>query len=498
MGLGQPNQTYPYYPAVPAMPTVPPAPLAPPMTVAPLGSLPDVTVVPLGALPTVPVAMPTDQWVPSQPAPGPTVPPAPTPPPVQGVPNPPTNGPTAPPAPPAPPQSFQPRKGKAQSTRTQFNRMDANRSGTVSQGEFKSDGGDTFKRADRNHDRKVTWREYLATRLTTQSFKQLDRNHDGVLRQAEISGIVTPSGATFDGNADGQVTRKEFLAARAKDAKAVGHRADPKQAAQRTGKIFKQADLDRNGRLTGDELKRHKAYDRNRNGLVSKAEFVAGQRADNQQASEQLTLNGRLPDHLARRLWKDTLGEAQKVAKPGMWLDPDKVAALLGSPVANVRKSLPGILKALNEAGIQDRNAVIAVLATIRTEVGSFMPINEYGGPSYWARYNGRSDLGNVRPGDGVRYHGRGFIQLTGRHNYRTYGRAIGVDLEKNPNKALNPKVAAEVLIEYFKSHGIPEKARQGNWYGVRTAVNGGDNGWDTFSWAVRRLQGAKGWFKRD
>lgn len=490
MGLGQPNQSYPYYPAVPYVPVVPPvsyppvgptvpmappAPVEPSATVVPIGPLPDVTVAKLGTLPDGAIAPPTDQWVPSQP----------------------TKGPTVPQHPPAP--VHKPQKGEAKSTRAKFSRMDANHSGKVSEREYKaSGGGDSFKRSDRNHDRQVTWREYLATQRKDQSFQYLDRNHDWVLRGGEISRIVTPSGAAFDTNQDETVTKKEFLAARAQDAKAVGQRPDAKKTQERANKIFKQADLDRNGRLTGDELRRHKAYDRNRNGMITKQEFLKGNRNDRAQADQQLALTGRLPDPLARRLWKDKLGEAQNVPKPGLWLDPNKVAAVLGSPVENVRRSLPGILKALNEAGIKDRNAIIAVLATIRTEVGSFMPIHEYGGPSYWAQYNGRSDLGNVRPGDGVRYHGRGFIQLTGRHNYRTYGQAIGVNLEQNPNKALNPKVAAEVLIAYFKSHGIPDMARQGNWYGVRRAVNGGDNGWGTFIWAVRRLQSSSSWLKRD
>lgn len=511
MGMGQPIQGYPYVPAVPYMPpyglqpTVPPVPMPPvaqpvPMqpTVPMAPPAAPVTVVPIGQLPP---AAPGDHWVPSQPTQGPTVPPAPPAPPITPAPvgstspTKPKPGPKAPPAPPDP--TPEPQKVKATSDRTEFRRMDANRSDKVSQKEFRAGGGDNFQRADRNGDRHVTWREYLATELTRQSFQNLDRNRDGVLRAGEIARIETPSSARFDANRDDKVTKQEFLAARAKDAKAIG-RPDAKDVRARADKIFKQADQDRNGRLTGDERSRHRSYDRNHNGMISRSEFMRGHATDRHAADEQLRLKGRLPDGLARRLWKDLLGEAQKVPKPGLWLDPNKVASLLGSPVENVRKSLPQILKALNEAGIKDRNAIIAVLATIRTEVGSFMPIHEYGGPSYWARYNGRSDLGNVRPGDGVRYHGRGFIQLTGRHNYRTYGQRIGVNLEKHPNKALNPKVAAEVLIEYFKARGIPDMARRGDWYGVRRAVNGGDNGWDTFSWAVQRLKSSASWLKRD
>ena len=47
--------------------------------------------------------------------------------------------------------------------------------------------------------------------------------------------------------------------------------------------------------------------------------------------------------------------------------------------------------------------------------------------------YEGRADLGNNRPGDGVRYKGRGLLQLTGRANYKVFGDLLGVQLEGNP-----------------------------------------------------------------
>ena len=171
-------------------------------------------------------------------------------------------------------------------------------------------------------------------------------------------------------------------------------------------------------------------------------------------------------------------------------LSADVIAAVIGCPVENVGTNWPPLLEALTAQGIDSVPCQIAVLATVGTEVGSFAPIKEYGGKAYFKRmYEGRKDLGNVRPGDGARYHGRGYIQLTGRANYRTYGKKLGVPLERNPDLALRPDVAAKVLAAYVADHGIATLAAAGDWEAVRRAVNGGLNGWDRFSSLVQGLQ---------
>lgn len=169
-------------------------------------------------------------------------------------------------------------------------------------------------------------------------------------------------------------------------------------------------------------------------------------------------------------------------------LDAEGIAKALDVPVENVKAYWPYIANALQEAGISDPNAIVAVLATIKTETGNFAPISEYASGE---AYNGRSDLGNTQPGDGPRFKGRGFIQLTGRANYREYGRQLGVDLENNPNLALDPEVSAKILVQYFKNRGIPDMAGNSNWESVRRAVNGGLNGYNTFLAAVNDLNGA-------
>jgi hypothetical protein len=173
-------------------------------------------------------------------------------------------------------------------------------------------------------------------------------------------------------------------------------------------------------------------------------------------------------------------------------LKPAQIAAALGCNLHTVKTNWPPILEALASHGIDDLPSQIAVLATVGTEVASFEPINEFGGPAYFTKmYEGRKDLGNVHQGDGARYHGRGYIQVTGRANYRTYGQKLGVPLEDQPDLALQPDVAAKVLAAYFADHGIARLAAAGDWQGVRRAVNGGLNGWDRFSSLVEGLQQA-------
>jgi hypothetical protein len=182
--------------------------------------------------------------------------------------------------------------------------------------------------------------------------------------------------------------------------------------------------------------------------------------------------------------------EAQDEGKR-LFFTAEEIARVVGCPVQNVQAHWPAIARALQEQGMTDCDSVIAALATIGVEVASFLPIDEYGGDDYYTRmYEGRQDLGNTQPGDGARYHGRGFIQLTGRSNYRYYGMKLGVPLEDQPDLALTPDVAARVLATYFKERRIPVAASGHDWERVRVLVNGGLNGWDRFISLVRGFEG--------
>lgn len=94
-------------------------------------------------------------------------------------------------------------------------------------------------------------------------------------------------------------------------------------------------------------------------------------------------------------------------------------------------------------------------LATAYHETAHTMaPVSERGGAAYFRRrydpggLNPRlaRRLGNVLPGDGARYAGRGFVQITGRANYRRLGERLGLPLEDEPDLALEPDIAARIL----------------------------------------------------
>src|SRR5215213_473437 len=77
----------------------------------------------------------------------------------------------------------------------------------------------------------------------------------------------------------------------------------------------------------------------------------------------------------------------------------------------------------------------------------TYNPITELGGYAYiMGHYQGRRDLGNTQPGDGWKFRGRGYVQITGRNNYTKFGRLLGVDLASDPDLALQPGVAWRVL----------------------------------------------------
>jgi putative chitinase len=135
-------------------------------------------------------------------------------------------------------------------------------------------------------------------------------------------------------------------------------------------------------------------------------------------------------------------------------------------------------------------------LAQVLHESGSFRHVREIWGPTKaQAGYEGRADLGNVRPGDGKRFMGRDLIQNTGRANYRNltlWGRkAIGSELpdfEVHPEALEQPQYLGLAAVWFFLVRPkLIEYCRAGNIEMVTRIVNGGLNGYaDRLKWYDR------------
>lgn len=133
--------------------------------------------------------------------------------------------------------------------------------------------------------------------------------------------------------------------------------------------------------------------------------------------------------------------------------------------------------------GDGDRRKLAYILATTFHETARKMqPITEYGQREYFNKYEGRGDLGNVIAGDGYKFRGRGYVQITGRRNYYDWEVRLGIDLTTYPEKTLEPDIAVRIIIEgmmlgtftgkdltdYINSNGC-------NYYEARRIVNGLD-----------------------
>jgi peptidoglycan L-alanyl-D-glutamate endopeptidase CwlK len=171
------------------------------------------------------------------------------------------------------------------------------------------------------------------------------------------------------------------------------------------------------------------------------------------------------------------------------------------APRSNIEKYLPPVLDALEEFGIGDRDMILMALSTIRAETAGFEPISEWpsiynsspDGPDF-DLYDFRDDIGNGAVGDGAKYKGRGFIQLTGRANYQKYSKILGLgsQLVDDPELANDPKVAARILASFLKDAEtyVREDLQAGNFAGARRAVNGGSHGLEQFTAAFQVGEG--------
>lgn len=167
-------------------------------------------------------------------------------------------------------------------------------------------------------------------------------------------------------------------------------------------------------------------------------------------------------------------------------------------PNAVPKKSVTGsphekfLTKAAVAAGIKGEE-LAQFLAQTAHESHNFQSMVEYGGSLDFKKYEPRfvkdkkgklqqvnpkaKTLGNVKKGDGARYKGRGYIQLTGRYNYKKAGEALGLPLESKPELVEKPEVAAKVAIWFWQNRVQPRVDDFGNTKASTKPINAGLKG---------------------
>ncbi len=155
------------------------------------------------------------------------------------------------------------------------------------------------------------------------------------------------------------------------------------------------------------------------------------------------------------------------------------VAAVPSSRQKAAQKNFPYIVAEAKTQGVTNKAQLAYILATAVHESGAGQHMEEI---DSGRKYEGRRTLGNTQSGDGVRYKGRGYVQLTGRRNYADWSKRLGMDLVGNPDAVKDPKIAAKILVGgmmkgTFTGKGLGSyiNGQKTDFNGARRTVNGTD-----------------------
>lgn len=159
-------------------------------------------------------------------------------------------------------------------------------------------------------------------------------------------------------------------------------------------------------------------------------------------------------------------------------MDAQTLARCTGARLDRAQRNVDAITAAMEEFGITTPARQAAFLANVGHESGGLHWATEIWGPTIpQQRYEGRRDLGNVQPGDGFRFRGRGWLQTTGRANYEALSKHLGVDYVADPDRLANPVDAARSAGYFWQSHNLSQYADAGDFLKVVRVINGGYNG---------------------
>jgi putative chitinase len=142
----------------------------------------------------------------------------------------------------------------------------------------------------------------------------------------------------------------------------------------------------------------------------------------------------------------------------------------------NLKLYLDPLNETFEKFEINTPERISAFIAQIAHESGSFRYTEEIASGE---QYEGRVDLGNIHPGDGMKYKGRGLIQITGYANYKAVSDALHYDFVSKPQDLEKPTAAAMSAGWFWKKHGLNELADGGQFTLITRRINGGLNGFE-------------------
>jgi putative chitinase len=140
-----------------------------------------------------------------------------------------------------------------------------------------------------------------------------------------------------------------------------------------------------------------------------------------------------------------------------------------------IDRFLDPINKTLEEFEINTPQRIRMFLAQIGHESGQLRYRRELASGE---AYEGRKDLGNTKPGDGVRYKGRGLIQITGRNNYGLASLALGLPLLEKPELLEEDLNACRSAGWFWYKSNLNALADMGKFETITRRINGGLNGY--------------------
>lgn len=147
----------------------------------------------------------------------------------------------------------------------------------------------------------------------------------------------------------------------------------------------------------------------------------------------------------------------------------------LACSASRIARFVPHLNSTCEEFDIKTLTQIRMFLAQIGHESGQLRYVKELASGE---AYEGRRDLGNTSPGDGVRYKGRGLIQITGKRNYVLLSLGLGLPLLENPELLEEDENACRSAGWFWYNNNLNSLADKGLFETVTRRINGGMNGY--------------------